>query len=60
MRAVSPSQIYSLEELSQHNTRDDLWVAVNGDVYDFSSPKGALFHPGGLPPLLEVAGTDAT
>ncbi len=53
-------QVYSLEEVARHNTRDDLWVAVNGDVYDFSAPKGALFHPGGIPPLLEVAGTDAT
>lgn len=58
--AAEPPQIYSLEELARHNTRDDLWVAVDGNVYDFSAPKGALFHPGGIPPLLEVAGTDAT
>jgi predicted heme/steroid binding protein len=58
--AAEPPQVYSLAEVAQHNTRDDLWVAVDGAVYDFSAPKGALFHPGGLPPLLEVAGTDAT
>ena len=55
-----PPQVYSLKELARHNTREDLWVAVDGNVYDFSAPKAALFHPGGLPPLLEVAGTDAT
>jgi hypothetical protein len=25
---------YTLETLKQHNTRDDLWLLINGKVYD--------------------------
>jgi cytochrome b involved in lipid metabolism len=60
MAASSSSPTYTLAELAKHNTRDDLWIAVDGGVYDFSAPKGAIFHPGGLPPLLELAGTECT
>lgn len=46
------------EELSTHNTREDIWVAVDGKVYDITSwvPK----HPGGDDVLILSAGRDVT
>ncbi|KAK3670692.1 hypothetical protein LTR78_009384 [Recurvomyces mirabilis] len=35
----------SVDELSKHNNPDDLWIVVNGKVYDLS--KFAPEHPGG-------------
>lgn len=49
---------YSLEEVARHNTRDDLWVVIDDNVYDLT--KFARLHPGGRFPLVEVAGKDAT
>ncbi|CBZ55261.1 hypothetical protein NCLIV_056850 [Neospora caninum Liverpool] len=46
----------SLEELSKHCTREDLWVALDGAVYDISSY--VSFHPGGARILVDHAGTD--
>ena len=34
----------SVEELSKHDKVDDLWVAINGKVYDFT--QFAPEHPG--------------
>jgi cytochrome b involved in lipid metabolism len=35
----------SREELGQHNKDGDLWIALNGKVYDFSDFPSS--HPGG-------------
>lgn len=48
----------SIEELAKHNTKEDLWVAVEGKVYDVT--KFQAKHPGGSSILNKVAGTDAT
>lgn len=48
----------SLEELSSHKTKDDLWIAVEGKVYDIT--RFQVEHPGGSSILKKVAGTDAT
>mmetsp|Transcript_36297 Transcript_36297/g.67509 ORF Transcript_36297/g.67509 Transcript_36297/m.67509 type:complete len:515 (-) Transcript_36297:196-1740(-) len=48
----------SLSELARHDKPGNLWVAINGDVYDVS--KFAQLHPGGAKVLEEVAGKDAT
>ncbi|KAK4178930.1 cytochrome b5-like heme/steroid binding domain-containing protein [Triangularia setosa] len=45
-------------QLERHNTVEDLWVAVNGYVYNLTS--FATDHPGGKDILIECAGTDAT
>ena len=45
-------------ELSRHSTRLDLWLAINGVVYDLT--EFAPVHPGGLEFLLRYAGQDAT
>jgi len=51
---------FTLEDVAKHNKEGDLWIAIDGDVYDLS--KFGALHPGGLPPLLEstVAGKDGT
>ncbi|KAK1977273.1 cytochrome b5-like heme/steroid binding domain-containing protein, partial [Colletotrichum cereale] len=45
-------------ELGRHKSRQDLWVAVHGKVYDLTA--FAEDHPGGIEVLVECAGTDAT
>lgn len=51
-------KVISLEELKKHTTRDDLWLAINGKVYDVS--KFLDEHPGGEEVILDEAGKDAT
>lgn len=51
-------KVYSIDDLSKHTTRDDLWIAYNGGVYEAS--RYIDEHPGGEEVLLDVAGTDAT
>ncbi|KAI0514424.1 mitochondrial cytochrome-like protein b2 [Xylaria bambusicola] len=48
----------SVEEVSAHQSLDDLWLVVEGVVYDFS--EFAPEHPGGVNVLLQHAGRDAT
>jgi len=47
----------SHSELSQHRKAGDLWLAISGSVYDLSA---FTVHPGGLEPLCELGGRDAT
>jgi len=53
----SPRSI-SLEELSEHKEKGDVWIALYGNVYDLSGYVEE--HPGGEDALLDVAGTEAT
>lgn len=46
----------TLEELSQHNTEMDLWVAIDGQVFDLTNFINK--HPGGREPILKAAGKD--
>lgn len=48
----------TLEELAEHNTKEDLWVAVHGIVYDFTD--FADEHPAGAQSIIDLAGTDGT
>ncbi|XP_063710728.1 cytochrome b5-like [Symsagittifera roscoffensis] len=50
--------IVSESELAQHNSIDDLWVAVEDKVYNLTQFQ--FEHPGGSDILVEVAGKDAT
>jgi fatty acid desaturase len=46
------------EELSRHNKVGDLWVSIQGKVYDVTG--WLKDHPGGDLPLLHLAGQDVT
>ena len=47
-------KIITSEELAQHSTEADVWLAIHGKVYDIV---GYLAdHPGGMDVMLEHAG----
>ena len=48
----------TLEQLAQHNTPTDCWIAIDSVVYDVT--KFLNSHPGGRGALLSFAGKDAT
>ncbi|SCU80659.1 LADA_0B08834g1_1 [Lachancea dasiensis] len=48
----------STDEVMLHNTVDDCWIVIDGEVYDVTNFIGV--HPGGASKILEVAGGDAT
>lgn len=56
--SASTEKVISAEELAKHTTRNDLWIVVNGKVYDVS--KFVDEHPGGEEVLIDVGGKDAT
>ncbi|XP_020098346.1 delta(8)-fatty-acid desaturase 2-like [Ananas comosus] len=46
------------EELRRHNKASDLWISIQGKVYDVTA--WAERHPGGALPLLSLGGQDVT
>ena len=51
-------RVIGWRELSQHNTAEDLWIAIEGKAYDVS--RWSKQHPGGALVLLHSAGKDAS
>ncbi|KAK4751066.1 hypothetical protein SAY87_004548 [Trapa incisa] len=51
-------KVYTLAEVSQHNTSKDCWLVIHGKVYDVT--KFLEDHPGGDEVLLTSTGKDAT
>ena len=52
----SPTNLFTQEEVSRHDTIDDCWVIYNGFVYDIT-----IFlekHPGGAELILDKGGKD--
>ncbi|CAO3637597.1 unnamed protein product [Mucor fragilis] len=52
------STIYSLSEVEKHNVKGDLWLVIEGKVYNVTT--FADDHPGGERAIYEEAGKDAT
>eukprot|EP00262_Sarcandra_glabra_P017168 TRINITY_DN57_c0_g1_i1.p1 TRINITY_DN57_c0_g1~~TRINITY_DN57_c0_g1_i1.p1 ORF type:complete len:151 (+),score=26.11 TRINITY_DN57_c0_g1_i1:48-455(+) len=52
------AKVFSLEDVSKHNTRQDCWLVIDGKVYDVT--KFLEDHPGGDEVLLSATGKDAT
>ncbi|XP_004520379.1 cytochrome b5 isoform X1 [Ceratitis capitata] len=51
-------KLVTLEELKKHNKPDDLWIAIEGKVYNVTKFRNE--HPGGEETLDEVGGLNAT
>jgi len=56
--AMAAAKVITKAELEQHKAPGDLWMVVDGDVYDVS--KFARIHPGGAQILEEYGGKDVT
>ncbi|XP_011203218.2 cytochrome b5 isoform X1 [Bactrocera dorsalis] len=52
------AKTYTLEVVKQHNKPEDLWIIIEGKVYDVTKFRNE--HPGGEETLDEVGGRDAT
>ncbi|GFP90122.1 delta(8)-fatty-acid desaturase 2 [Phtheirospermum japonicum] len=55
---AEPKRYITSDELKTHNKPGDLWISIQGKVYDVS--EWVKTHPGGELPLLNLAGQDAT
>lgn len=52
------SKTFSVSDVASHKTASDLWIMIDGDVYDMTKFKDE--HPGGAKILTRVAGKDAS
>lgn len=48
----------TLGELQKHNTVDDCWICIRGNVYNVTP--FLHFHPGGVEEIMRGSGSDAT
>ncbi|KAL8711585.1 MAG: hypothetical protein Q9220_003995 [cf. Caloplaca sp. 1 TL-2023] len=55
---MAQPKLLSTEEIAKHNTAEDLWIVVDGQVWDMT--EFAPEHPGGIGIILQYAGRDAT
>ncbi|GIC89047.1 uncharacterized protein Aud_005448 [Aspergillus udagawae] len=55
---ASSLPIYSLQDVSRHNTTKDLWIVIEKEVFDVTQFQAE--HPGGEKILKKIAGKDAT
>merc|ERR1719469_1718145 len=53
-----PLKQFTMKEVAEHSSREDLWIIVDGRAYDVTSFVDK--HPGGYLPLLNMAGKDCT
>lgn len=52
------AQSFSLEVVQSHNTPEDCWATINGDVYDLTT--WISRHPGGPTRIEGLCGTDGS
>ena len=57
-KAVDVDARYTTSDVAKHATVDDLWVIIDGKVYDLS--EYAHEHPGGTEAIAKHAGGDAS
>ncbi|KAF9583025.1 hypothetical protein BGW38_010394 [Lunasporangiospora selenospora] len=55
---MAAAKTYTTTELALHNSKDNLFLSINGKVYDVSGFIDE--HPGGEEVLIDEAGHDAT
>ncbi|KAL8901187.1 MAG: hypothetical protein Q9207_005317, partial [Kuettlingeria erythrocarpa] len=55
---MAEPKLLSIEEVAKHNTAKDLWIVVDGQVWDMT--EFAPEHPGGIGSILKYAGHDAS
>ena len=55
---VSTMRKITMQEVERHNTPDDCWVVINGNVYDLTTFHGE--HPGGAEVITNNAGKDVS
>ncbi|VFQ94685.1 unnamed protein product [Cuscuta campestris] len=58
MVAEEDKRYITSEELRKHSARGDLWISIQGKVYDVT--EWIQRHPGGDVPILDLAGQDCT
>jgi cytochrome b involved in lipid metabolism len=51
-------KIYTMEEISNHNSKESCWTVIRGDVYDLTNWINK--HPGGADKILKICGKDGT
>jgi cytochrome b involved in lipid metabolism len=52
------TDLYAWSEVKRHNTKKDLWIVIDGYVYDIT--KFQKRHPGGSKVINFYSGTDAS
>ncbi|CAG7849226.1 Cytochrome b2, mitochondrial; AltName: Full=L-lactate dehydrogenase [Cytochrome]; AltName: Full=L-lactate ferricytochrome C oxidoreductase; Short=L-LCR; Flags: Precursor [Serendipita indica DSM 11827] len=55
---VESKDLVSYEEVQRHNSAEDCWLVIDGQVYDVTAFLD--LHPGGKQVILKMAGQDAT
>lgn len=60
MEKLKPTNVAKIpwDEVKQHTSKDDLWLLIDGRVYDVTPFLG--LHPGGGHLIVEASGKDAT
>ncbi|KAJ5524001.1 hypothetical protein N7494_010651 [Penicillium frequentans] len=55
---ANSQRLYALKDVASHNKDGDLWVVINGKVFDLTTYMDT--HPGGKQVILKHGGLDAT
>jgi cytochrome b involved in lipid metabolism len=56
--SVSVEKIFTMDEISKHNSRASCYTVVRGNVYDLTNFKDS--HPGGEKAILSICGKDGS